>query len=46
LKITSDGKLRTCLFSVWNHDLHEPMSRGASVLRAGIEDDGAHRRVL
>ena len=30
IRITSDGKLRTCLFSVWDHDLHELMGRGAS----------------
>jgi cyclic pyranopterin phosphate synthase len=30
IRITSDGKLRTCLFSVWEHDLHERMSRSAS----------------
>ncbi|MFZ3340295.1 MAG: GTP 3',8-cyclase MoaA [Terriglobales bacterium] len=30
IRITSDGKLRTCLFSVWDHDLHELMRRGAS----------------
>ena len=30
IRITSDGKIRTCLFSVWDHDLHELMSRGAS----------------
>jgi len=29
IRITSDGKLRTCLFSVWDHDLHELMRRGA-----------------
>jgi cyclic pyranopterin phosphate synthase len=29
-RITSDGKIRTCLFSVWDHDLHELMLRGAS----------------
>jgi len=28
--LTSDGKIRTCLFSVWDHDLHELMRRGAS----------------
>jgi len=28
IRITSDGKLRTCLFSVWDHDLHELMRRG------------------
>jgi len=30
IRITSDGKLRTCLFSVWDHDLHELMRRGAA----------------
>jgi cyclic pyranopterin phosphate synthase len=30
IRITSDGKIRTCLFSVWDHDLHEIMRRGAS----------------
>jgi GTP 3',8-cyclase len=30
IRITSDGKIRTCLFSVWDHDLHELMKRGAS----------------
>src|SRR5882672_5277867 len=30
IRITSDGKIRTCLFSIWDHDLHNQMSRGAS----------------
>jgi len=30
VRITSDGKIRTCLFSIWDHDLHELMRRGAS----------------
>jgi len=30
IRITSDGKIRTCLFSVWDHDLHGLMKRGAS----------------
>jgi cyclic pyranopterin phosphate synthase len=30
IRITSDGKIRTCLFSVWDHDLHELMRRGGS----------------
>ena len=30
VRITSDGKLRTCLFSVWDHDLHAQMRRGAT----------------
>ena len=30
IRITSDGKLRTCLFSLSDHDLHQLMRRGAS----------------
>ena len=30
IRITSDGKIRTCLFSVWDHDLYGKMQRGAS----------------
>src|ERR1017187_5903517 len=30
IRITSDGKIRTCLFSIWDHDLHSVMRRGAS----------------
>jgi GTP 3',8-cyclase len=30
IRVTSDGKIRTCLFSTWDHDLHELISRGAS----------------
>jgi GTP 3',8-cyclase len=30
IRITSDGKIRTCLFSVWDHDFHAQMRRGAS----------------
>jgi len=30
IRITSDGKLRTCLFSVWDYDLHALMRRGAA----------------
>jgi cyclic pyranopterin phosphate synthase len=30
IRITSDGKIRTCLFSVWDHDLHAQMQRGSS----------------
>ena len=29
IRITSDGKIRTCLFSAWDHDLHAQMRRGA-----------------
>ncbi len=30
IRITSDGKIRTCLFSIWDHDLYGQMQRGAS----------------
>jgi cyclic pyranopterin phosphate synthase len=30
IRITSDGKIRTCLFSVRDHDLHGQMRRGVS----------------
>ena len=30
IRITSDGKIRTCLFSVWDHDLHAQMRHGSS----------------
>jgi GTP 3',8-cyclase len=30
IRITSDGKIRTCLFSVWDHDLYAQMRRGTS----------------
>ena len=30
IRITSDGKIRTCLFSVWDHDLYGQMRGGAS----------------
>src|SRR5438874_6879534 len=30
IRITSDGKIRTCLFSVWDHDLYGLMRRGSS----------------
>ena len=29
VRLTSDGKIRTCLFSVWDHDLAGLMRRGA-----------------
>ncbi len=29
VRVTSDGKIRTCLFSVWDHDLAGMMQRGA-----------------
>lgn len=30
IRLTSDGKIRTCLFSVWDHDLYGLMRRGVS----------------
>ena len=30
IRITSDGKIRTCLFSVWDHDLHGVVRSGGS----------------
>ena len=30
IRITSDGKIRTCLFSVWDHDLYGRVRGGAS----------------
>jgi GTP 3',8-cyclase len=30
VRVSSDGKIRTCLFSVWDHDLHGLLRRGAS----------------
>jgi cyclic pyranopterin phosphate synthase len=36
IRVTSDGKIRTCLFSVWDHDLHAQMRRGAT--DAQLED--------
>ena len=30
VRLTSDGKIRTCLFSVWDHDLYELMRRGST----------------
>jgi cyclic pyranopterin phosphate synthase len=36
IRLTSDGKIRTCLFSVWDHDLHAQMRRGAG--DAELED--------
>jgi GTP 3',8-cyclase len=39
IRITSDGKIRTCLFSIIEHDLHWHMRKGSSddELRAFIE---------
>jgi cyclic pyranopterin phosphate synthase len=30
VRVTSDGKIRTCLFSVWDHDLYAVMRHGGS----------------
>ena len=47
VRLTSDGKLRTCLFSVIEHDLYGLMRRGASDERLSqfiIEADQPKRR--
>ena len=40
VRLTSDGKIRTCLFSIWDHDLYELFRRGASdeACKAFIEE--------
>ena len=40
IRLTADGKLRTCLFSVWETDLRGPLRAGASddELEAVIRD--------
>ena len=30
VRVTSDGKIRTCLFSLFDHDLHQVMRRGGA----------------
>ena len=30
IRLTSDGKIRTCLFSIWDHDLYGQIKRGAT----------------
>jgi cyclic pyranopterin phosphate synthase len=35
VRVTSDGKIRTCLFSVWDHDLYGQMKRGATDAELG-----------
>src|SRR6516165_9610240 len=36
VRLTSDGKIRTCLFSIWDHDLYGRMRSGAT--DAQLED--------
>ena len=45
IRITSDGKIRTCLFSIWDHDLHAQMRRGATddELQAFIREIVVHK---
>jgi GTP 3',8-cyclase len=45
IRVTSDGKIRTCLFSVWDHDLHAQMRRGApdAELEAFIREIVLHK---
>ena len=51
IRITSDGRIRTCLFSVLDHDLHAVMSRGASdedmaqVIRGEVLKKEAHHHI-
>src|SRR5256885_4821696 len=40
IRLTADGKLRTCLFSLHETDLREPLRAGASRLRAGVDVRG------
>jgi GTP 3',8-cyclase len=51
LRLTADGKLRTCLFSIVEHDLLSPMREGASdadiasIIRAAVAGKEAGHRV-
>jgi GTP 3',8-cyclase len=51
IRITSDGKIRTCLFSAWDHDLYGRMRAGASdeqlveFLRSVIERKEARHHI-
>jgi GTP 3',8-cyclase len=47
LRVTADGKLRTCLFSIRETDLREPLRSGASDDElAGVIHDAAWRKEL
>ena len=45
IRVTSDGKIRTCLFSAWDHDLHAQMRRDATddELQAFIREIVLHK---
>jgi cyclic pyranopterin phosphate synthase len=51
IRVTSDGKIRTCLFSVWDHDLYALMRRGVSdeglaeFIRAVVEKKEARHHI-
>ena len=51
IRITSDGKIRTCLFSIWDHDLYSVMRRGGSdeemvdFIRAVVERKEARHHI-
>jgi cyclic pyranopterin phosphate synthase len=39
LRLTSDGKIRTCLFSQFDHDLYSVMKHGGAMKRGGSDAD-------
>jgi cyclic pyranopterin phosphate synthase len=51
IRLTSDGKIRTCLFSQFDHDLYGRMSRGATddeiaaYIRATVEQKEARHHI-
>ncbi|MBV9144324.1 MAG: GTP 3',8-cyclase MoaA [Acidobacteria bacterium] len=51
IRITSDGKIRTCLFSLFDHDLYREMLRGATdeelaqYIRAVVEKKEARHHI-
>lgn len=51
IRVTSDGKVRTCLFSIREHDMHTLMKQGASdselanFLRAAVETKEARHHI-
>jgi len=51
VRVTSDGKIRTCLFSLFDHDLHAVMRRGgsdedmAAYIRSVVEQKEARHHI-
>jgi len=43
IRLTSDGKIRTCLFSLWEHDLRAAMAGGDEAMVRLIEYAVAHK---